>query len=107
MFVVSRRTKYCLKALHHLSRAYGDRWVTVSQIAEQKDIPQAFLANILVDLKNFGILNSERGQRGGYRLRRPPHQITVGSAVRAIKGPLSLLPCASENTHQSGSRTSA
>ena len=100
MFVVSRRTKYSLKALYHLSRAYGDRWVTISQIAKEEGIPQTSLANILVDLKNCGIVNSERGQHGGYRLSRPPARITVGSAVRAIEGPLTLLPCASEKTHQ-------
>ena len=100
MFIVSKRTQYSLRALYHLSRAYGGTWVTTSRISETEGIPKKFLEAILVDLKAHGFVNSKPGPGGGHQLARPPCQIGLGSAVRAIDGPLSLLPCANEITHR-------
>jgi Rrf2 family protein len=100
MFIVSKRTQYSLRALYHLSRVYGGTWVTTSRISEKEGIPKKFLEAILIDLKTHGFVNSKPGPGGGHQLARPPGQIGLGSAVRAIDGPLSLLPCANEMTHR-------
>lgn len=96
MFIVSKRTQYSLKALYHLSREYGGTWITTSHIAKTERIPKKFLEAILFDLKTHGFINSKPGPRGGHQLALPPDRIRIGSAVRAVEGPLFLLPCANE-----------
>src|SRR5581483_10105967 len=55
-----------------------------------------FLEGILLELKSRGLLESKRGKGGGYQLSRPPSNITIGSIIRMLEGPLAPLPCASE-----------
>jgi len=100
MFIVSKRMHYSLRALYHLTRTYGGTWVTSSRISETEGIPKKFLEAILIDLKTHGFVNSKPGPGGRHQLARPPAQIGLGSAVRAIDGPLSMLPCANERTHR-------
>jgi Rrf2 family protein len=94
--IISKKTKYCLRALYHLSRDYGQGPTLVSTIAQQEAIPKKFLEQILLSLKMKGVVDSKPGRGGGYQLSRPPEEITVGSVIRAIEGPLAPLPCASE-----------
>ena len=100
MRIISKKTKYCLRALYHLSRDYGHGPTLVSTIAEQEAIPRKFLEQILLSLKTTGIVDSKPGRGGGYQLSRPPEKITVGSVIRSIEGPLAPLPCASETAYR-------
>jgi Rrf2 family protein len=88
---VSHRGLYALKALIHLAQAHEDgdgSLVKIHEIAEVETIPEKFLEQILVALKNARFVASERGRDGGYRLRRPPAEIVVGDVIRLIDGPL-------------------
>jgi Rrf2 family protein len=70
--------------------------MSVLEIAEQEIIPRKFLEAILVQLRNAGIVASQLGKNGGYRLAKPPAAITIGLIVRVIDGPLAPTACASE-----------
>jgi Rrf2 family protein len=93
---ISKRTKYALRALYSLTRQYGGGPVLIATLAREERIPLKFLEAILLELKTHGIVDSRKGRHGGYRLNRSPAQITIGSVVRVLEGPLAPLPCASE-----------
>ncbi|HZT33460.1 MAG TPA: Rrf2 family transcriptional regulator [Bryobacteraceae bacterium] len=96
MRTISKKTKYGLQALIALSRRYGEGPVLIATIAREESIPLKFLELILLELRNAGVVESRKGRHGGYQLSRPPSQITMGSAIRKMEGPLAPLPCASE-----------
>jgi Rrf2 family protein len=85
---ISSRGLYALKALTHLAEAYAGGLVKIHKVAEEEQIPEKFLEGILVTLKNARIVSSQRGREGGYRLRRPPAEVTLGEVVRSVDGPL-------------------
>ena len=100
MKTLSRRCKYALRALYCLSREYERAALPASSIATQHQIPRKFLEAILVQLRNSGIVESRHGKHGGYLLARRPEEITLGSVIRIIDGPLAPLPCASETAYR-------
>src|SRR5579883_997942 len=93
---LSKRTQYGLRALYALARHHGGGPMLITQLSEEEAIPKKFLEQILLSLKGSGILDSKKGKGGGYFLVRPPEEITVGSVIRMMEGPLAPLPCASE-----------
>jgi Rrf2 family protein len=93
---LSKRTQYSLRALYALARNYGHGPVLITRLAEDELIPKKFLEQILLSLKNLGLVSSKKGKGGGYLLVQPPAQITLASVIRMIEGPLAPLPCASE-----------
>jgi Rrf2 family protein len=58
----------------------------IQEIAAGRGMPQRYLEHVLLQLKRAGLLISRRGSAGGYRLSRPPDQITVGAILRAVEG---------------------
>ena len=100
MRTISKKTKYGLQALLALSRRFGEGPVLIATLASEEEIPLKFLELILLDLKNGGIVESRKGRGGGYNLARPPAEITVGSVIRIMDGPLAPLPCASESAYR-------
>src|ERR1700678_1647807 len=80
---ITARADYTLRALAHLAAANGGP-LTVQQIADAQDIPAGFLQNILLQLRRRGIVRSQRGSDGGYRLARPAAEITLADAFRAV-----------------------
>ena len=97
--MLSRRTKYGLKALLVLAEGYGRGPVLVSELSDREALPRKFLEAILLDLNRLGLVQSKKGKGGGYALRRSPSEITVGDAVRALEGPLALVPCVSQTAY--------
>jgi Rrf2 family protein len=95
---LSRRGEYALKAL--LELASSDAAVTTAQISARAQIPEPFLNQIMLTLKNGGILRSRRGAGGGYVLNRPADSITVGEVARLLDGPLAPIPCASVTAYE-------
>jgi Rrf2 family protein len=93
---LSKRTQYCLRALYALARDYGHGPTLIARLAEEEAIPKKFLEQILLSLKSTGLVESKKGKGGGYTLVRPPDEITIGSVIRMVEGPLAPLPCASE-----------
>jgi len=97
---LSKKAKYGLIALLTLAREHGGGPKLIVDLAEQDRIPRKFLELILLQLKNAGILGSRKGKGGGYFLAKEPSQITMGSAIRVLDGPLAPVPCVSESAYQ-------
>ena len=97
---LSLRGAYALRALLVLGLNYGEDVVRIKTISEQQNIPKKFLDQILNDLKSIGVVASRRGAAGGYRLARPPQEITLASVVRHIEGALAPVSCASERFYE-------
>jgi Rrf2 family protein len=94
--MLSQKARYALRALQHLADAHDAPGLTpLAEIAAAQNIPPKFLTVILSELGREGLVISTRGREGGYRLARPPHEITYGDAVRVVRGSLALVPCAS------------
>ena len=98
--MLTQRSRYALRALIFIARSGGIAPVPISVIAADQKLPRKFLEIILLDLKNGGLVDSYRGKTGGYRLARPPSQISFGEIIRLIEGPLALVPCVSVSAYQ-------
>lgn len=85
---VSQKGLYALEALMLLARRYPHGTVKIREIAADEDLPEKFLELILLELKHARVVESVRGARGGYRLKRPPSKIFLGEIMRTIDGPL-------------------
>jgi Rrf2 family protein len=100
MRTISKKVQYSLRALYSLAESYGEGPVLISRVAQSEHIQLKFLDAILLELKGMGFVESKKGRGGGYQLSREPAEITVGSVIRAIDGPLAPLPCASETAYR-------
>ena len=76
--MLSMKAKYALLAVFALAREIDRKHVLISELAETEKIPKKFLEQILLQLKNQGILESKIGKGGGYFLNKPPQAITIG-----------------------------
>jgi len=85
---ISQKGLYALQAMMTLGRKYGKGTVKIRDIASDSDLPEKFLELILLELKNARIVESVRGAKGGYRLRRPPSEIALSEIIRLLDGPL-------------------
>lgn len=94
--MLSRKSKYGLKALLLLAQEAGRGPVLVSELADRDGMPKKFLEAILLELKRRGVVQSKKGRGGGYFLRRRPAEITFGEVIRALDGPLAAVPCVSQ-----------
>jgi len=98
--MLSQKARYALRALFVLGEQESAEPVMISEIAEAADVPRKFLEQILLDLKKRGIVASQRGKFGGYRLARPAKDISFAEVIRTIDGPLALSPCASRTAYR-------
>jgi len=89
----SQKVVYALRATYELAQRQGQGPVSISILADVQCIPPRFLENILLQLKQSGILESVRGKDGGYLLARPANLVTVGDVLRAAEGPLYPITC--------------
>src|ERR1700685_2725882 len=85
---VSQKGLYALQALMVLTRRYTQGAIRIRDIAYEENLPEKFLELILLELKNARIVESVRGAKGGYRLRRSPSEIKVSEIIRLVDGPL-------------------
>ena len=84
---ISARIEYALRALCTLAARQGEP-LTAEELAESQGLPVRFLRAILNDLRRVGIVTSQRGNEGGYKLARPASEITIGDVFRRLEGPL-------------------
>ena len=83
----SAKTEYGLVALIEIAAKYGTGGVTqVAEIAARQTIPDRYLEQMLTSLRRGGILHSIRGPKGGYRLAKPPADISVAEVVSCLEG---------------------
>lgn len=95
--MLSKKTKYAIKALVILGKNMDKPPMQISKIAEQERIPKKFLEQILLDLRNAGFLYSKKGAGGGYSLNKDPKDIYLVNILRITDGPIAMVPCASLN----------
>ena len=85
---ISQKGLYALQAMMTLARRYEQGAIKIRDIAAESDLPEKFLELILLELKNARIVDSVRGARGGYQLRRNPAEIPLSDIIRLVDGPL-------------------
>ncbi|WP_276362877.1 Rrf2 family transcriptional regulator [Daejeonella sp. H1SJ63] len=98
--MLSKKTRYALKALVVLGKNFGGAPMQISKIASEEHIPKKFLEQILLDMRNAGLLYSKKGSGGGYGLVKDPAEIYMVQVLRLTGGPVALLPCVSLNFYQ-------
>ena len=80
----SQASEYALRALTELARCEREKWVLTGELAELLDLPVHYLGKVLQNLARKGILESQRGRQGGFRLAAAPDEITVFDVVREL-----------------------
>ena len=87
---ISAKEDYALRAALELAIADGGP-LTREQIAQSQGIPNAFLQNILIEMRKAELVEAQRGRDGGFRLARPASSISVADVVRAVSGPVATI----------------
>jgi Rrf2 family protein len=85
---VSAKSDYALRALIEMAGRTDGAPVSAEELGRLQDIPHGFLQAILADLRRAGVVVSQRGQSGGWRLSRPADEVSVADVIRAVDGPL-------------------
>lgn len=98
--MLSKKTKYGIKALAYIASHKDDSPVQTSEIAKNENISLKFLESILVNLRKTGFLGSKKGKGGGYYLIKDPAEIKMTSVIRVLEGPIAMLPCVSLNYYE-------
>jgi Rrf2 family protein len=95
MFQVPAKTQYAIRALAHIARTGGD---SAARVALAQNISIKYLEGILNQLKLSGIVVSDRGRQGGYRLSRPASEILMIEVVAAMEGELKPVECVDDSS---------
>lgn len=90
---ISTKGEYGVRALFELAQHYGEGPVQSSHIAARQHVPETYLNQLLLTLRNAGLIKSIRGPGGGHMLARPPTEINLGEALAALEGPMVLMDC--------------
>jgi len=98
--MISKKTKYGLKALTYLARQENKNPVQIEVISKSENISQKFLESILLTLRKNGFLGSKKGKGGGYYLLKDPKDIKMAPIMRILEGPIAMLPCVSLNFYE-------
>jgi Rrf2 family protein len=95
--MLTKKAKYALKAMVRLAKhPANEEAMQIAELAEAESIPKKFLEQILLQLRNKGILISRRGRSGGYSLLKSPEDISIAEIVRMVDEPLAFTPCSSK-----------
>ncbi|MEO7994137.1 MAG: Rrf2 family transcriptional regulator [bacterium] len=90
---LTSRGEYATRALFYLAQQPPTTFVSVARIAAENELPRKYLEQILTELRGAGVLTSREGARGGYRLAVSPSQVTIGSVLRLLDGPMAPIGC--------------
>ncbi len=93
----STKGEYGVRLMAQLARRYGSGPASLTEIAEQEDLPRAYLEQLVIGLRDVDLVHSTRGAHGGYELTRPPEQIVMGEVLRALEGPIAPMICATDD----------
>jgi Rrf2 family protein len=93
--MLSNRAKYATRAILELSLQYERGPVHLSDIARRQDIPEPFLQQIMGTLRTAGFVQSRKGPGGGFSLAKHPSELSLGTLIRALDGPIALISCVS------------
>jgi len=98
--MLSKKTKYGLKALAYLAQQKDNAPVQIAEIARHENISLKFLESILLTLRKTGFLGSKKGKGGGYYLIKEPSDILMTDVMRVLEGPIAMVPCVSLNFYE-------
>lgn len=98
--MLSKKTKYGIKALTYLARQDSRKPVSIATISESENISVKFLESILLTLKKNGVLGSKKGIGGGYYLLKNPKDVPMTTIMRVLEGPIAMVPCVSLNYYE-------
>jgi Rrf2 family cysteine metabolism transcriptional repressor len=88
VLAITSKSSYAVRALAELARAGNAGPVPIGELARRREIPVQFLEGLFATLRRAGMLQSQRGVKGGYSFARPPAEITVLEVVEALEGEL-------------------
>ena len=88
MISITSKSPYAVAALAELGRASGSEPVPIGELARRREMPVQFLEQLFAVLRRAGVVNSQRGVKGGYRFARDPSQVSVLEVVELLDGPL-------------------
>ena len=90
---ITYKGDYALKAVLDLALHYNAELVTSQDLAKRIDAPSKFLEQVLLELRKGGLIESRRGNIGGYKLSKSPDRISLGEVVRLIDGDIEPISC--------------
>jgi len=93
----STKGEYGVRLMVQLGRHVGTGPASLAEIAAEEDLPRAYLEQLVVSLREAGLVTSTRGAHGGYELARPPEAISMAEVLRALEGPIAPMMCASDD----------
>jgi Rrf2 family transcriptional regulator, cysteine metabolism repressor len=80
-----------------LARRVGTGPASLAEIAAEEDLPRAYLEQLVMSLRDAGLVTSTRGAHGGYELARDPASVRMGEILRALEGPIAPMFCATDD----------
>ena len=98
--MLSKKTKYGIKALTYLAKQHDKSPVQIAIISKSENISLKFLESILLTLRKTGFLGSKKGKGGGYYLLKHPSEILMTDVMRVLEGPIAMVPCVSLNFYE-------
>ncbi|MEX6625428.1 Rrf2 family transcriptional regulator [Tenacibaculum pacificus] len=98
--MLSKKTKYGIKALAYIARQEQGCKVQVATIAKEENISHKYLESILLTLKKSGFLGAKKGKGGGYYMLKEASEINMTDVIRTLEGPIAMLPCVSLNYYE-------
>ena len=98
----STRAEYGVRLMVELARHHGGGPISLTEMADHEALPRPYLEQLVVSLREAGLVTSTRGAHGGYQLTRDPADVRMGEVVRALEGPIAPMICASEDPAHAG-----
>ena len=98
--MLSKKTKYGLKALTFIARQKQGDKVQIATISKSENISHKFLESILLTLRRAGFLGAKKGKGGGYYMLKDASEIKMTDVIRTLEGPIAMLPCVSLNYYE-------
>jgi Rrf2 family cysteine metabolism transcriptional repressor len=92
----STKGEYGVRLMAQLAVSYGHGPASLTDIAEEEDLPRAYLEQLVISLRDADLVHSTRGAHGGYELTRAPEQIRMGEVLKALEGPVAPMICVTD-----------
>jgi Rrf2 family protein len=93
----STKGEYGVRLMVQLGQRFGTGPASLAEMAADEDLPRAYLEQLVMSLRDAGLVASTRGARGGYQLTREPRDIRMSEILRALEGPIAPMICASDD----------
>ncbi|HOJ49978.1 MAG TPA: Rrf2 family transcriptional regulator [Spirochaetota bacterium] len=90
---LSTRSRYGIRILLEIARNYGEKVTSVKEISLSQNLPRKYVEQIIIKLKKNGIINGERGIKGGYVLKDPPSEIRLDKIISILENDIKLVDC--------------